>query len=280
MRTPSLPSQHGLSMVELLVALAISSFLLLGITQIYLDNQRNSQFRQGLASNQEGSRFAALLLDEYLSKAGYRRTPDQMIEEAFPATTANSDCKAFALGSAVTSTASGIGICLRYQPLLSGEIDCQGDAITFNDSKPFKPAPLITLALRYTPNPAGDGDLRKGVLECKSLNATTPAYQELLSGIADLRLEFGVGKGDMLEKALGGERFVKASDWTSAKGPIRAVRYSILLVGAQGTRDGESAIYNNWQPTDSAAASRLSAGDKQYIYQVASGTQTLRNLMP
>lgn len=276
MRTPSLPRQRGLSMVELLVALAISSFLLLGITQIYLDNQRNSQFRQGLASNQEGSRFAALLLDEYLNKAGYRRTPDQMIEEAFPKTAANSDCKEFALGSAVTSTASGIGICLRYQPLASGEIDCQGDTVTFDDSKPFKPAPLITLALRYTPA----SDLKKGVLECKSLNASTPAYQELLSGIADLRLEFGVGKGDMLEKALGGERFVKASEWTSAKGPIRAVRYSLLLVGAQGTRDGESAVYDNWQPSDSAAKSRLKAGDKQYIYQVASGTQTMRNLMP
>ncbi len=33
--------QSGLSMIELPVALAISSFLILGITQIYLDNKRN-----------------------------------------------------------------------------------------------------------------------------------------------------------------------------------------------------------------------------------------------
>ncbi|MEN1592952.1 prepilin-type N-terminal cleavage/methylation domain-containing protein, partial [Pseudomonas aeruginosa] len=38
--------QKGLSMVELLVALAISSFLILGISQIYIDNKRNYLFQQ------------------------------------------------------------------------------------------------------------------------------------------------------------------------------------------------------------------------------------------
>ena len=36
--------QRGLSMIELLVALAISSFLILGITQVYIDNKRNYMF--------------------------------------------------------------------------------------------------------------------------------------------------------------------------------------------------------------------------------------------
>ena len=31
-------SQHGLSIIELLIALAISSLLILGVTQIYVDN--------------------------------------------------------------------------------------------------------------------------------------------------------------------------------------------------------------------------------------------------
>lgn len=33
--------QTGLSMVELMITLLISSFLILGITQIYIDNKRN-----------------------------------------------------------------------------------------------------------------------------------------------------------------------------------------------------------------------------------------------
>ncbi len=45
--------QSGLSMIELLVALAISSFLILGITQIYLDNKRNYLFQQGQAATRK-----------------------------------------------------------------------------------------------------------------------------------------------------------------------------------------------------------------------------------
>ena len=37
----SIKRQFGLSMIELLIALAISSFLILVITQVYLDNKRN-----------------------------------------------------------------------------------------------------------------------------------------------------------------------------------------------------------------------------------------------
>ena len=38
--------QHGLSIIELMVALLISSFLIIGITQVYLDNRENTLFQQ------------------------------------------------------------------------------------------------------------------------------------------------------------------------------------------------------------------------------------------
>ena len=283
MRNLSMHSQRGLSMIELLVALAISSFLLLGISQIYLDNKRTYLFQQSQAGNQENSRFATLMLNEYLSKAGYRRAPDQLVEDAFPQVTANTDCQAFTKGSPVTAAKDQLGICLRYQPTISGELDCQGDGTTaFDDSKAFK-APsassLITLVLRYEPG----AELNTGALQCKSLSASSPAYVELLTGIADFRLEFGVGGKDLLEKKLteGSGRFVKAAAWTDNSGPIRAVRYSILLASRESQRDGDSQIYSDWYETsDATTKARLAAGDKSRIYQVAHGTQTIRNLMP
>lgn len=48
-------TQAGLSLVELMVALAISSVLILGITQIYIDNKRSYSFQQNQAENQEGA---------------------------------------------------------------------------------------------------------------------------------------------------------------------------------------------------------------------------------
>src|SRR5690554_120174 len=93
--------QRGLSMVELLVALAISSFLILGITEIYIANKRNYVFQQSQANNQENTRFAELTLNAWLNKAGYRRAPDQFLEDAFPETPATTDCAAFAKGAVV-----------------------------------------------------------------------------------------------------------------------------------------------------------------------------------
>ncbi|QIJ02217.1 prepilin-type N-terminal cleavage/methylation domain-containing protein [Stutzerimonas balearica] len=283
MKPTGMPAQRGLSMIELLVALAISSFLLLGISQIYLDNKRTHLFQQSQTANQENSRFAALMFNEYLSRAGYRRAPDQLIEDAFPQTSSNADCEAFTKGSAVTATPDGRGICLRYQPLVSGELDCQGaSTVAFDDSKAFKPAPassLVTLVLRYSPGTKLD----EGALQCKSLSATSPAYVELLNGVADFRLEFGVGSQDLLEKKLaeGNGRFVTAADWTTNSGPIRAVRYAMLLASRESQRDGESQIYSDWYDSaDTATQTRLAAGDDDRIYQIARGTQTIRNLMP
>ena len=68
----SLSLQAGLSMVELLIAMAISSFLILGITQIFIDNKRNYVYQQNQSANQETSRFAQLIFEQQLYKAGYR----------------------------------------------------------------------------------------------------------------------------------------------------------------------------------------------------------------
>ncbi|PXC03145.1 pilus assembly protein PilW, partial [Pseudomonas aeruginosa] len=91
--------QSGLSMIELLVALAISSFLILGITQIYLDNKRNYLFQQGQAGNQENGRFAMMFLDQQLAKVGFRRRADDPNEFAFPAQQKTAYCEAFKAGS-------------------------------------------------------------------------------------------------------------------------------------------------------------------------------------
>ncbi|QUE76700.1 PilW family protein [Stutzerimonas stutzeri] len=285
MRSHKLTAQRGLSMIELLVALAISSFLLLGISQIYLDNKRTQLFQQNQTGNQENSRFAALILNEYLGKAGYRRAPDQLIEEAFPAKS-YPGCKEFGKGSAVSVTTDGQGICLRYQPVVSGELDCHGNASpAFTDTTAFKPPPtssLIVLAIKYVPGTDSKA-LNSGTLECSNVTVANPSYVELIAGVADFRLEFGVGSKDLLERKLtdGSNRFVSASTWSESSGPIRAVRYSILLASNEDQRDSESLVYNKWyDAADATVKARLADGDRNRIYQVAHATQTIRNLMP
>jgi type IV pilus assembly protein PilW len=220
--------QIGLSMVELLVVLAVSSFLILGITQAYIENNRSHAFQISQSGNTENGRFAALTLNEYLSKAGYRRAPSELPETAFSTRAAGDDCLEFKGGAAVTALdpSEGIGFCIRYQPANSGELDCQGIASEpFTETTAFSEVPdssTIILAIKYLPSETAD--LHKGSLLCKSLNADTPQYVELIDGVADFRVDFGTGLNPSVET------YVSQADWDPATDDeIRSVRYAMLL---------------------------------------------------
>ncbi|MBN7116433.1 MULTISPECIES: PilW family protein [Pseudomonadaceae] len=276
--------QNGLSMVELLISLAISSFLILGITQVYIDNKRNQVFQLNQMGNLEGSRFAALVIDQYLGKAGYRRNPAALIETSFPNRAAGGDCLEFKLGHTATGLDPdvGEGFCIRYQPQVSGELDCQGSSSSVNYTEAFPDnlsgADQIILAFKY--ESGGDTDLEKGRLLCKNLNATAPQYSELLSGIADIRLEFGVGNNDALDKKV--NTFISQKDWTADSGAIRSIRYNLLLSSGPRLRDSDdSLVLSTWlEGAPDASKTRLQNADNRRIYQIASSTQNLRNLMP
>jgi type IV pilus assembly protein PilW len=49
--------QNGLSLIELMVAMVIGLFLILGVTQIFISNQRTYLFQQAQMGNQENGRF-------------------------------------------------------------------------------------------------------------------------------------------------------------------------------------------------------------------------------
>lgn len=281
--------QQGISLIELMVTMVLSGFLVIGITQLYVDNQRTYMFQQSQAGNQENARFAGFIFNEYLGRAGYRRSPDQAMEDAFPAVASNDDCEAFDVGGSVTAAVDGVGVCIRYQPLTATELDCQGNQVTaFDDDKGiFEPPPvtsLVTLAIRY--QPADGGELNEGVLQCKSINSAAAAYVELLQGVADFRLEFGLGDQGENDKTLKDEtdpnRFKLAEEWVPNNGPIRAVRYSILMASRDSQRDSDdSAVLDNWlKYASNDVRARLEGGDNRRIYQIASNTQNLRNLMP
>ncbi|WP_292272132.1 PilW family protein [Marinobacter sp.] len=63
-------SQSGLSLVELLIAMALGLLLTLGVTQIYLSSSMTYRQAQGLAHAQESSRFVSAVLTPELRSAG------------------------------------------------------------------------------------------------------------------------------------------------------------------------------------------------------------------
>lgn len=66
----SASGQSGLSLVELLIALALGLILTLGVTQIYLSGNETYRQNQGLAHAQESTRFVSAVLTPDLRSAG------------------------------------------------------------------------------------------------------------------------------------------------------------------------------------------------------------------
>ncbi|WP_417519642.1 PilW family protein [Marinobacter sp.] len=64
------PGQSGLSLVELIIALALGLLLTLGVTQIYLSGNETYRQTQGLAHAQESSRFVSAVLTPDFRSAG------------------------------------------------------------------------------------------------------------------------------------------------------------------------------------------------------------------
>lgn len=244
--------QCGLSIVELLIALAISSFLILGITQIYVDNKRSYNFQQSQAGVQESQRFLVMLVDGYLNRAGYHRSPTQLPEEAFKARGATADCEAFGSGSGLVPTADGRGICIRYYPFSADELDCTGaNPATFDDSEAYsEEGDPILMVLRHVPS-----DDLNGALQCKVGNRTA----DLVTGLADFRLSFN-----------------------STGGVITQVRYAALTASENGTRSSEESLaLDTWkQGANATEKARLDAGDTKQLFQMTTNTVAMRNMTP
>jgi type IV pilus assembly protein PilW len=268
--------QRGISLVELMVALAIGCFLILGITQIYIDNRRNYNFQQQQAGNQENQRFLVTLVESYLNKTGFRRTPAQALEAAFASQPADDDCDAFKVDSPITRAKNDdgvIGVCLRYFPLVQGELDCTGNAtpnFAGSDEAYSETGAPVVMVLRYKPDDSG----LNGKLECKVGDTAA----ELVTGIADFRMAFGVG--NTLDREV--SSVVKSGDYNGT-GYIMQVRFSALMASSNNQRPAgaDSVALTAWTKDASTAEStRINGRDKGQIFQIASSNVALRNVMP
>lgn len=276
----------GISIIELMITLVIASILTLAVVQIYLDNRRTQLLQQSQVHALDNSRFNTIILDSLLYNAGYRRAPDDPYTTSFPATPAAGDCSAFAAGAAITtlSSANTVGFCLRYQPAFSGQLDCQGNEINLAaaDDIAFKAldtSQLIVNAIRFIPG--NNNRLENGVIQCSNTSSNNAAFVDIVNGVADFRVHFGVHtSNNALDRTI--DKIVAFNDWNhSVDGNILAVRYETLLASLPGQRDGDSSPFERWKAENSETQNeRLNNQDNNHIYLISSNSHTIRNLTP
>ncbi len=243
-------------MIELLIAMAISSFLILGITQVFIDNKRNYIYQQNQSANQEGGRFSLLLLEQQLYKAGYRRTPQDGRDFIFPTAGAANGCMAFAAGQVIRPTTNGQGVCIRYQRATNAERDCQGNTITSDNP--------VTVKIERTTT---------GQLQCavRSGTGAFSAAVTLLESVSQIQFEYGVD-------SQGADRVADAYlayDDVPNLADVIAVRYATLL---ESTSTNVALNTDNYHfPLSSTTATTPS---DSRLYRSVQGTTTIRNVAP
>lgn len=263
-------AQKGFTLVELMVAMAIGLFIVLIAITIYIQGLSSVAFRMGQSENLNNSRYTIAMLDSEFSKAGYRRDPTQLIEQAFPAdATANANGCKFSAGESIYAP-NATSLCIRYQARDNSETDCAGNAADIAGLGPYE-APASgsgLLAERYT--------IASGALVCQAGSKSVTTTQ-VADGVRDVHFEFGVGKkGDTLAQRRV-ESFKTSVPVTTEA--IRALRYAVLLSSTGKVTQGmESSICNRWKEVGGTASSCDTSSGQ--LFQLVTGSLTLRNLMP
>lgn len=243
--------QRGLSLVELMVALLLGSVLIIGVTQLFLDQKRHAQFQFGQLANQGNARFATHSIERLVARAGYRAKPQaQIAEEAFPARGAVHGCPAFAAGQtlALAQGNRSAALCVRYQRGLEAqEADCSGASLPFS-TKPLNVVAHLAL------------DSNAGKLTCTSF------------------VEGGSGPGSasVLVEDMVDFSFQPLADSTEQ---VQQVGLYLLFAGKGGQGDGiVSGVRNDWQAL-SGRAPAIAASDTRPL-QIAFAAIAQRNLKP
>ncbi|WP_296178867.1 PilW family protein [Pseudomonas sp. UBA1879] len=248
--------QRGLSLIELMIAMLIGLFLILGVTQIFINNQKSYLFQQGQSGNQENARFSLAVLNQELSKAGYRSKPTT----SFPLG-AGQGCT-FPDGTSVIAV-SATSLCIRYQAANKGDVNCQGAALSNGDQdtilNPYQQAnPIVVEKIWF------DGGTNS--ISCTSGSTT----QQLVTGVAAVNFEYGFGQKE--KKAVTGYA-------TNPTDTVFAVRYSVLMQspGNASLRDSATATSKALDEWNARFGTKPAEGNQ--IYQIVQGTTMLRNQM-
>lgn len=75
--------QHGMTLIEIMVALVISLFLLAGLLQMFIATRQSSRIQENLSRVQENGRFGIEYINRVVRQAGYRSRTTILNGEAF-----------------------------------------------------------------------------------------------------------------------------------------------------------------------------------------------------
>ena len=178
----------GFSIVELLVAITISSLLLLGVTKIFIDTKASYNLREGLSRLQENGRFAMDLAQISFRQTGFKANGFQANTAAFLADATNYGPanNNFIAGQVVAGSEGGAAVPIPVPDTLSFRFQQPSAAPFVIECNPNLPAPLpattpvVANTIHVTAN--------------STLNCIDSAGndQQIIDGVENMQVLYGV----------------------------------------------------------------------------------------
>ncbi|MFT0211622.1 PilW family protein [Pseudomonas sp. F1_0610] len=233
--------QKGLSLVELMVALAIGMFLVLGIIQVFLTSRDSYSVNEGIARLQENGRFSLDFLTQSLRQAGYidPKTIDTLPYAIIPPK--DKGCS-FDTSYCTADAKDTDRISLAFQPPINADgkrYDCAGKVVSDNQG-------VIINVYTVVETPTETNPTAKS-LACKSKEydgkeTITSTYADgiLVEGVDTLQIQYGLADKINSESVT---RYVSANDvdnWNI----VRSVRVAVIVNSSlNSTQASEKVFY-------------------------------------
>lgn len=222
--------QQGLSIVELMVALAVGMVLIAGILQVFLSSKNTYAVNEAMSRVQENGRFALEFISRSARQAGYI-DPNNKVNRPYAIIPEGIRCD---LDSNACST-NGTGlladsVSFAFQPPVNASGD-RVDCIGSTDSVDAQDKIIINKFFIKSENEAGATlSCQRRVLD-KNLNLLAAAkYFEdasLVEGIDKIQIQYGISTttseldSKSVNKYVGAD---KVTDWNS----VLAIRIAVL----------------------------------------------------
>lgn len=272
-------SQRGLTLVELMVAMAVSLLLLAGVIQIFLSSKQSYRLQEGFSRLQENGRFAVDVLTLNVRHAGFK--PNALGDDRFEFPV---DATTYAPANVSFATAAQtLGASLRSEnnadntdTILNGS-----DTVTFR-FQGSADIPFGTALADCVNRSAAEGDIvvntlyvdLQNELQCRSdFEDGTNDDQPLLDGVEGMQVLYGVDtNADRIANRYStATTITNNGEWAR----IVSIRVALLLNTVQAVTADPDA--NTYILLNNAAVAPFNDGLRRHVFTT---TIALRNQLP
>jgi type IV pilus assembly protein PilW len=236
--------QRGYTLIEILVALFIGIFLLVGLFTILQNTRRSSSNQTGLTQLQDEQRMAMSLLSDVVQNAGYFDPNTITSNVALPAVAATGLATGYALAASqgLSGSDAGAGDMILVRYATNGTASLIPDSIENCNGGTFTAE--TTLVNTFYIASTTSGGVQTYALYC-SIDGSNTTGIPLVNGVENMQIYYGVSTtagASNVDTYMTATQVQAAADWAK----VSSVRVTLTFINPLYSQAGYTAAANQY----------------------------------